>query len=351
MKKFCLVIIFLIISAASAAAAGEHYPAVYKGVVTIDGLTATSATVSVYDSACNKPPQEFLFDKGSYTLQVAWYDPATPNGVSAGETITFQVNDINARTWTVTEADTVSQTVNLDIKTSAPTPCAINDKNINGGSGGGSGSTVSAETFENILKKESREELLSKDDPRTYSFGTPELPVSQIVIISNINAGLTNVKVELLKNRSALASVDAPGNVYKYLNIWVGSSGFANPRNIKEGVVKFKLLNSWITSNGFADSDIKMLKWNGAQWITLATGKKNSDEKFTYYEANTTSFSPFAISGVKGTQAPAVSPEATAVTIGIPETPAPAPTKKSPGLGIVLAIAGLIAVYLKNRRY
>lgn len=349
MNKFCLISIILLISATSAAAAGEHYPAVYKGVVTIDGITATSAAVSVYDSACNKPSQEFLFDKGSYTLQVAWYDPATPDGVSAGEAITFQVNGINARTWTVTEADTVSQTANLDIKTSVPTPCVINDEKINGGSGGGGGSAVSAETFENILKKESREELLSKDAPRTYSFSTPELPVSQIVITSNFNAGLINVQVELLKNRSTLVSDDAPGNVSKYLNIWVGSSGFAIPKNIKEGVVKFKLENSWITSNGFTDSDIKMLKWNGIQWVTLATEKKNSDEKFTYYESNTTSFSPFAISGIKETTAPAASPESIAVTTGIPETPTPVPTKKASGFGIVLAIAGLISIFLKKR--
>jgi hypothetical protein len=80
MNKFYLISIILIISAASAAAAGEHYPALYKGFVTIDGITATNPSVLVYDSACNKPPQEFLFDSGSYTLQVAWYDPATPGG-------------------------------------------------------------------------------------------------------------------------------------------------------------------------------------------------------------------------------------------------------------------------------
>jgi len=53
---------------------------------------------------------------------------------------------------------------------------------VGSGSGGGGGSTVSAEPFENIVKKESREEMLSKDAPRTYSFSSPELPVSQIVI-------------------------------------------------------------------------------------------------------------------------------------------------------------------------
>ena len=245
--------------------------------------------------------------------------------------------------------------LNLDISSSAAAyVCKSeggNNVNTGGSSGGGGGSPASAETFENIVKQESREEMLSKDAPRTYSFSTQELPVSQIVITSNINAGLTNIQVELLKKRSALASADAPGNVYKYMNIWVGSLGFAIPKNIKEGIVKFKLENSWKTSNGFTDSDIKMLKWNGIEWITLATEKKNSDEKFTYFEANTTSFSPFAISGLKEAAAPETSPlgAVTAAPTVIQETPTPAPTKKAPGFGILLALTGLTVVVLRKR--
>ncbi|MDL5502113.1 MAG: PGF-pre-PGF domain-containing protein, partial [Candidatus Methanoperedens sp.] len=97
-----------------------------------------------------------------------------------------------------------------------------------------------------------------------------------------------------------LVKDDAPGEVYKYVNIWVGTSGFAVPENIKEAVIKFKLENSWITSKGFKESDIAMLRWDGTQWTSLATEKKNSDGNFTYYEAKTNAFSPFAISGVKG---------------------------------------------------
>ena len=164
---------------------------------------------------------------------------------------------------------------------------------------------VFCRTFENILKKETREEALSKNVPRSFSFTTPELPVSEVAITSNINAGLINVQVELLKSRSTLVKDDAPGDVYKYVNIWVGTSGFAVPKNIKEAVIKFKLENSWLTSKGFKESDIAMLRWDGTQWISLATEKKNSDEKFTYYEAKTNAFSPFAISGVKGTAVPA----------------------------------------------
>ncbi len=324
----------------------------YWGHVTIDGITKTNAQVTVLNSACVEVASATSTAEG-YQITVPWEDAGfNQAGVKPGETITFLV-DGKLATSRATDSKGSYIQLNLDISSSTAAYVCKSDSgnNVNGGSnGGGGGSPASAEAFENIKKQESREEMLSRDAPRTYSFSTPELPVSHIVITSNINAGLITVKVELLKNRSALASNDAPGNVYKYLNIWVGSLGFAIPRNLKEGVVKFKLENSWITTNGFTDSEIKMLKWNGIEWITLATEKKNNDEKFTYFEANTTSFSPFAISGVKETAAPAASQAAAAVaTTAIPEAPTPAPTKKASGFVFVLAIAGLIAAVLRKR--
>ncbi len=352
-KRILILLLLLLIPVGQA----EPLATSYNGYVTVDSITKSNALVKVLNSACSELASATSIDGGLYQITVPWEDASfNQAGVKAGETITFLV-DGKLATSKAIDSKGSNTPLSLNILSSAASYVCKTDggNNVNsGGSSGGGGSPASAETFENIVKKESREEILSKDAPRTYSFSTPELPVSQIVITSNINAGLVNVQVELLKNRSTLASNEAPGNVYKYLNIWVGSLGFAIPKNIKEGVVKFKLENSWIASNGFTDSDIKMLKWNGVQWITLVTEKKNSDEKFTYYEAKTTSFSPFAISGVKETAAPAAATAVTATTAattGIPEAPTPAPTKKSPGFGIVLALAGFTAVVLRKRSF
>jgi PGF-pre-PGF domain-containing protein len=350
-KKILFVLLLFLIPL------GQAEPPVtsYNGYVTVDSITKSNAQVKVLNSACEELAGATSIEGGLYQITVPWEDASfNQAGVKAGETIKFLVDGKLAKSKAIDSKGSNTK-LNLDISSSAAAYVCKTDggDNVNSGSsGGGGGSTASAETFENIEKQESREEMLSKDAPRTYSFTTPELPVSQIVITSNINAGLINVKVELLKNRSILVSNDAPGNVYKYLNIWVGSLGFAVPKNIKEGVVKFKVENSWITSNGFADSDIKMLKWNGIEWTSLAAEKKNSDEKFTYFEAKTTSFSPFSISGVKGTEVNATSPEAAAVvTTQIPEATSPASTKKAPGFVFVLAIAVLIAAVLRKRSY
>jgi PGF-pre-PGF domain-containing protein len=316
----------------------------YNGYVNVDSIPKTNALIKVLNSACGEVSSATSIDGGRYQITVPWEDASfNQAGVKAGETVTFLVDGKLAKSKLIDSKGSNIQ-LNLDISSSA---AAYVCKSEEGNNANGGGSPASAETFENIVKQESREEMLSKDAPRTYSFSSPELPVSQIVITSNINADLTTVKVELLKNRSALANVEAPGNVYKYMNILVGSLGFAVPKNIKEGVVKFKVENSWITSNGFADSDIKMLKWNGIEWITLTTEKKSSDDKFTSYEAKTNAFSPFAISGVKGIAT--ASAEVTEVTTEQTEVPAPVATKKAPGLEFVLAIAGLIAVVLRKR--
>jgi PGF-pre-PGF domain-containing protein len=353
MNKWILIFLLLILIPVSQAA-----PPVtsYWGNVTVDGNLTSNAQVKVCGDLAGEVASVTSTAQG-YMIIVPWLDASfNQAGVKAGETIFFLVNGKLATSRVIDPQGSNNKLEDLSILSTAAAYVCKTDggSNLNNGGsgGGGGGSPASSETFENILKQESREEMLSRDAPMTYSFSTPELPVSQIVITSNVNAGLVTVKVELLKKRSTLLSVDAPGNVNKYLNIWVGSLGFAVPKNIKEGVVKFKVENSWITSNGFTDSDIKMLKWNGIEWITLVTEKKNSDETFTYYETMTTSFSPFAISGIKGTAVNAASTVVeTAMPTVIRETPTPAPTKKAPGFGIVLALAGMIVVVLRKRSF
>jgi len=54
----------------------------------------------------------------------------------------------------------------------------------------------------------------------------------------------------------------APGNVYRNVNIWIGTSGFATPRNINDAIIRFRVENSWISSH----NDIKLLRWDGSNW-------------------------------------------------------------------------------------
>ncbi|MDL5501594.1 MAG: hypothetical protein QSU88_00090, partial [Candidatus Methanoperedens sp.] len=115
-------------------------------------------------------------------------------GVATGETLTFNVDGKTAKTLTVGGKGTNNR-LDLAISGSSTNTCIAGDRNANRGSGGG-GASVSAEAFENVIKKETRDGILSVNVPRSFSFTTPELPVSEVAITSNINAGLINVQVE-----------------------------------------------------------------------------------------------------------------------------------------------------------
>jgi len=61
---------------------------------------------------------------------------------------------------------------------------------------------------------------------------------------SKKNTGKTTTIVEMLKEKSILASGLPSDSVYKHLNIWVGNSGFATPKNLENAVLCFKVENS-----------------------------------------------------------------------------------------------------------
>ena len=118
-------------------------------------------------------------------------------------------------------------------------------------------------------------------------------------ITMHVNAGEIGTTVEVLKSTSSLLKLPAPGNVYKNLNIWVGTSGFATAKNIKDARILFRIENTWIASNRLEASDIKLLRWDGSNWITLETEEKTRDGTYTYFETKTDSFSGFAIAGME----------------------------------------------------
>ncbi len=146
------------------------------------------------------------------------------------------------------------------------------------------------------------------------------------------------------------------GTVYKNINIWVGTSGFAVPKNIKEAVIKFRVENSWITSNNLASSDVNLVKWDGSKWAQIDTSEKNKDATYTYYEAKTDSFSAFAITGLKEVVVPTATPavEVTETVTPIETTPAAVPTEKEvPGFEAataILAITLLAGSLIRDRK-
>jgi PGF-pre-PGF domain-containing protein len=296
-----------------------------------------------------------LTDVNGTPIPGYFYFPSLPaDNVSAGTLMTLTVSMTGkSASATVARATTEPQRVDLKLSTGGSSGGSSGGGSSSGSSsgGGGGGGGASGENYSNIQKQESREEFMVKDLPTKYTFTTPELPVSEITITGTTNAGLITTQIELLKSVSTLVKENAPGTIYKYVNIWVGTSGFAVPQNIKEATIKFKVENSWLASGSLKDTDVIMSRWDGSKWNSLETQMINKDENFTYYQAKTNAFSPFAISNVKGLGAATAIPTVTETTVN-PTTPTPTPvaTKKISGFEVVLGITMLSAVYIFRRK-
>jgi PGF-pre-PGF domain-containing protein len=349
-KNILFVLLLLLIPLAQADTFGPPLKS-YWGTVTFDSLPKPNASISVLDPSNNIVASATSDLSARYSLIVPWADTYTNTTL-----LTFKVNGATAIT---TAIGNMGDDVNLNLAASTSTGSGGTSSggssgSTSGSSGGGGGGGSSGENASNIEATEKYDLQISKDVLTSYRFTLVKNPIIYVNITGNTSLGVITASVEVLKSTSTLVKVPPGGHVYKNVNIWVGNSGFATPKNIKEGRVYFKVENTWITSGGFKDSDVVLTKWDGAKWIPLETSQKKKDGTFTYFEGKTTSFSPFAITaGLKEeavTPAPQISPEKTPVSQ--PST-TPKPTAKNPlpGFELVFAIVAIsMVLLLRNKK-
>lgn len=164
-----------------------------------------------------------------------------------------------------------------------------------GGGGGGGGGAGSVEDFENVAMKDVATAYLRMDSNVTYEFSREGNDIQSISLYSLKNSGEIISTIEVLNNRSKLVNDDAAGLVYKYINIWVGKSGFATEANMKDAVIKFKVNNSWIEDMSVSSESIRLQRYDGTSWEVLPTTVVSNTEGYVIFESQTPGFSPFAI--------------------------------------------------------
>jgi PGF-pre-PGF domain-containing protein len=348
-KKLLLLLLTVLLIAGIAEAQDQlpNNPAPgYYGNVIVNGQQAPTGTTIIAKIGGE--------ERGSITTSVSgsYGDDPGPSKLwvtgyrnEIGSPVTFYMSGVAAQqTANLAEAGTINR-VNLSFI--IPSGGGPGVGTSNGGGGTGGGGMVSAEPFENIDFFETRDADLIAGIPVTFRFTNPQIVVNELVITSNISAGLTSAKIELLKGTSRLVTSPPTGTIYKNLNIWLGTSGFAVPRNIREGIIRFRIDNSWISGENIDASKVLMMKWDGSQWISLETKQVRTDSNFAYYEARTNSFSPFAVTGVK--VAPTITPATTSTPVASPAIPLsvmpPTPVYLNWILYVVVAIIIFTAVY------
>lgn len=85
------------------------------------------------------------------------------------------------------------------------------------------------------------------------------------------------------------------GLVFSYLYI-----NSTLPKNKTASVeIEFQVIKSWFESNGIDKEKTSLYKWDGKEWIKLATNKIGEDKDYVYYTAHSSSLSLYAIVGEK----------------------------------------------------
>jgi len=164
-----------------------------------------------------------------------------------------------------------------------------------GGSGGGGGASGSPELAKNVEVKELSQVFITNGNPITFDFPRNATAVVYLSFDSKKTAGKTTAIVEMLKNQSILTPEASEGEVYSYLNIWVGNSGYATEENIGSAIVCFKVKKSWIDGNNIDQSSIILNRYSDRKWSELPTTLLREDDRYLYFTSETPGFSPFAI--------------------------------------------------------
>ncbi|MDO8724483.1 MAG: S8 family serine peptidase [Candidatus Methanoperedens sp.] len=228
------------------------------------------------------------------TLRIKFYNTTTSSWV---EQTPYTINDTGK--YIIAN---ISHFSTFALIGSIPETSTTTSTSSSGGGGGGGGGGASGENYSNIELKEKRDLHIYKDRVSSYKFNTTD-PIMYVNLTGNINSGEITTTVEVLRNTSSIVNGNSsPGIVYKNMNIWVGTSGFATSKNIQKGVISFRVQNSWLKRSGVTGNDVKMVKWDGTAWLAIETKKIIDDSEYTYYEAYTDSFSPFAITAVKSAE-------------------------------------------------
>jgi PGF-pre-PGF domain-containing protein len=143
------------------------------------------------------------------------------------------------------------------------------------------------------------------------------------------------MRVEDLRGISKNTPIQPEGEVYKFINAFIGT------KRLESADLKFKVPVSWASGK-----NVQLLMWRNNIWNVMEITKISEDSVNVYFSAKTDHFSNFAIVG-KQISTEITTPVPTPVVTQVPtptETPVTTPEKPS---GIIpFIISGIIIVVI-----
>jgi PGF-pre-PGF domain-containing protein len=263
-------------------------------------------------------------------------------------TVNFIVSDKNntiSKATTITVLDYNTNPTNVQSISSYSDSDGSSSSSFSSGSSSESAGTGSSnEPQSNVVSKEISQAFITSGKSVKFDFPQNATSVVYVSFDSKKTIGKTTTIVEMLKEKSILASGLPSDAVYKHLNIWVGNSGFATQKNLENAVLCFKVEKLWIQDNKIDQSSITLNRYFDKEWNSLPTSKSGEDGKYLYFTAQTPGFSPFVITGKMTTK------QNTTVDTQTNGGKKGADTTDMPGFEIISGITVLLAVFLYKRK-
>jgi PGF-pre-PGF domain-containing protein len=322
------------------------------------------APLSIQFTDLSKNAYEWSWDFGDDSRISNDRNPTHNYSVAGIYTVNLKVSNeegsVVSKTGTITVSDSSSSGSDSSGGSSGSSG-SDSSGGSSGSSGSGRGAGSSPEPQSNVEAKELSHTFIRNGNSVNFEFPQNATPVVRISFDSKKTAGMTTTIVEMLINQSTLVSEPPSEEIYKFINIWVGNSGFATPDNIENAVVYFKVEKSRIRDKNIDKSSIALNRYCDSKWNQLPTSLSGEDETYLYYTAKTGGFSPFAITGKttaigNESQPTAVnekqSKNNTSVFDQNTSTPANSGTAstKTPGFESVCGILSLLVVFIYKRK-
>lgn len=258
----------------------------------VDGYSTTSDSVTVF-GAVNSTGSllSVTVNGGDADLSLEGFNGTFTKTVP----LSLGINTIYAN---ATDKRGATNKTSITVTRTSPSTGSSGGSSGSSGSSGGGGGGGSPELQSNVEIKELAQQFVTNGNRIRFYFTRAVTPVVYVEFDAKRSFGKTTTIIEELKGKSVLTPAGPEGEVYKYLNIWVGNGGVATPENIGNPVIGFKVEKSWLKENEILESSIKLWRYNDDVWNLLLPEKVNEDDEYVYFEAETPGFSPFAITGV-----------------------------------------------------
>ena len=271
-----------------------------------DANTSNGLTVQFTDTSQNGNGFYWDFGDGKYSVESNPTHNYSKTGNFIVSLAASNENGTNAISKIITVKDPSSSSSDSDNSGSGDGggdsigSASVEDSSSSGSSSGGSGGGSvggSPEPQSNVEAKEISQNFIGNGNSVDFAFPQNVTSVVNISFDSKTTVGKTTTIVEMLKNQSTLVAEPPADEIYKFINIWVGSGGVVTPDKIENAVVNFKVEKSWIQDKNIDKYSITLNRYSDNKWNALPTTLLGEDDKYLYFTAQTPGFSPFAITG------------------------------------------------------